>query len=594
MEPLLDTENETLLLKSFTRAAIRENQILLFRLRKDPTASTGYRLEHRLSFEEPYYAISHSWTDRTGSGDSIIVTDLAPWSICLSPAKRGFLDWLFCAQDIKPGESDIRWTSWYWMDLLCIDQAREDEELFSKQLQQIPQVFGNAAACLAILASWPCANAMAMPEPASTTDAVDDASTVEYDALAEWSNRHLADCSCLPLIDAWLTRVWTRQELLYSRKIIVITANLWLSPHHKSSSDIWVQKPQFYIPPAVTQGLDELSSCLITWATKNRRPIRFYAPAVIARIVRALIRGQPIEETIISEDVSNVLPKSSFAEWFAFNWSMLLNGSIRYTSHRRDAIISQMLFIPGYQVPRNPWSKPLEAIAVDAASQFRRLLHAYQLVATIIGLDPSKATSPIGKPIITESFNEKGGLADILHAVGSPLVLPKRFHDQERDCSNSSELMVYRPNSSPRYRVLDEIDIIGRPLETARHILGLATLWAKAADCRTSWNVRDCFEEIETLTSCCLSDHCSPKNLLQLARALKHCLGRMTNSVCFTVMTIPRRTSPQYSRPYNDEEVDDLKIPRAFLVMVRYKDANIASHASILFGDLNMGEEGEI
>lgn len=59
-------------------------------------------------------------------------------------------------------------------------------------------------------------------------------------------------------------------------------------------------------------------------------------------------------------------------------------------------------------------------------------------------------------------------------------------------------------------------------------------------------------------------------------------------------MTIPRRTSPQYSRPYNDEEVDDLKIPRAFLVMVRYKDANIASHASILFGDLNMGEEGEI
>jgi len=60
MEPLLDTENETLSLKSFTRAAIRENQILLFRLRKDLTASTGYRLEHRLSFEEPYYAISHS------------------------------------------------------------------------------------------------------------------------------------------------------------------------------------------------------------------------------------------------------------------------------------------------------------------------------------------------------------------------------------------------------------------------------------------------------------------------------------------------------------------------------------------------------
>ena len=238
MDPLPDAEKERLSFKKLPRAAINANQILLFRLRKDLDASTRYRLEYRLFFEEPYFAISHSWTDRTGSGDSIIVADLAPWPLCLSPAKLGFLDWLFSAQDNGPGELDLRWASWYWMDLFCVDQAREDEQLFSKQLQQIPQVFGEAAACLAILASWPCEKAMSMPEPASSTNQTDETYAEEYDALAARLKQHVVECSCVPLLDAWLTRVWTRQELLYSKRIILITANIWLSPHHQKPLDI--------------------------------------------------------------------------------------------------------------------------------------------------------------------------------------------------------------------------------------------------------------------------------------------------------------------------------------------------------------------
>ena len=227
-------------------------------------------------------------------------------------------------------------------------------------------------------------------------------------------------------------------------------------------------------------------------------------------------------------------------------------------------------------------------------SQFGRLLRAYQLVATMMALDSSKDVSLIGKPIITESFNDKGGVADILHAAGSPVILPKKFNDKERDCADGSGLMVYRPDSSPRYTVLDEINITGRPLETARHILSLESLWAKAEDCRTSWNVRDCFEEIKILLPHCESEDRTPESLLQPRRALVHCLCRMTNHFYFKVMTIPRWTSSQYSRPYDDDEVDDLEIPRAFLVMVRYHGDSTAPHTNILFGDLDIGQEGEI
>ena len=592
MESLPDTGNDAFTFKNLPRAAVSENQILLFRLRKNPETSTGYSLEYRLSFGEPYYAISHSWTDRTGSGDSIVVPDLAPWPLTLSPAKLGFLDWLYWVQDQEATLTEMQTyqISWFWMDLFCIDQAREDEELFSKQLQQIPQVFGDATACLAILASWPCEEAMAMPEPASTDSAHDASSDVDYDAVKDWLDEHLKRCSCPPLIDAWLTRVWTRQELLYSKSLVVLTANVWLSAQDKLSKDIWVQKPRYYTPPIVSQALNELSSCLITWATKNRQSANLFTSANIANMTRAMIRGQPIGDSFVPTD----LPKASFAEWFSLNWTMILNGSIRYTTHRRDAIISQMLLVPGYQVPQRPWSMSIEAIAGDAASQFRKLLRSHQLVATIIDLDTSKAASLMGRPTIEESFNERGGLTNILHAAGTPLTIPKRFVDPERIDENGSELMVYRPSSHPMYLVLDEIDVACRTLQAAHHILGLATLWAKAADCRISWNVRACLKEIKTLLLSCESDTRSPENLLELRRALKHCLGCMTGSICFQVVTIPRQTAPWASKFYSAGEVDEVEIPRAFLATVRYEGATLGPHSILLWGNLNLGQEGEI
>src|ERR1700744_1321928 len=112
--------------RDFIRFALSNDHTLVFRLLEAKETTTGYKLDYKISIAEPYLAISHAWTDRTGPGDAIVVSDLAPWPITMSPAKRQLLDWLY---EIQTMGGD--WTSWFWLDLFCIDQTKEDEGLFS-------------------------------------------------------------------------------------------------------------------------------------------------------------------------------------------------------------------------------------------------------------------------------------------------------------------------------------------------------------------------------------------------------------------------------------------------------------------------------
>ena len=583
-------ELERLAFKSLPRAALDAGQILLVQLRRDKTAETGYRLAYRLSFSEPYFAISHSWADRTGNGSSIVIHDLAPWPLCLSPAKLAFLDWLFSIQESAITNPDLGWTSWYWLDLFCIDQTKGDEHLFSRQLKQIPQVFSDAVGCLALLASWPCDVATAMPQ--SDAEGPDE-EVADYDAVDEWLKSHTKVCFCVPFVDAWLTRVWTRQELLYSKRLRLVTANIWLSRAGNISTDCWKDKPQFYVPPLASEGLKEFSSCLIVWATMYRLPVSHYKPAILASMARALIRGDIVDETIVQDQASEHLRQTTLSEWFAFNWSMLLNGSIRFTSHARDAIISQMLHLRGYQVPPSPRSMSLEALAADANSQFRGLLQQYQLVATLMLLDSDKGKRRIGSPVVAVSI-ENGGLSDILHSVGSPAVLPRHLEVATVEESIDPGLMAYQLECDPRYLVLNEIDIEGRLMQAAHHFIGLQQVWAEAADCRTSWNVRDCLEEIKILVTDFEERIYQPSDILNLKRAVKHCLGRMTYNHAFNITTILSRKSTQYSRPYSAAEVDPMEFPSTFVVRISYQNNAIAPHMNVLFGDLAVGQEGSI
>jgi hypothetical protein len=564
--------------RGYIRLALKARQTLVFRLLKDDKTSTGYKLNFRLSFSEPYLAISHAWTDRSGPGDAITVSDLAPWPITMSPAKRHLLDWLY---KIQSAGGD--WASWFWLDLFCIDQTRQDELLFSQQLQQIPEVFGNARSCLALLASWPCESAQLVPE--FPDGYAEDA---KYNGASEWLNKHTATCSCPAILDAWLTRVWARQEVLYSKNLMIVTANVWLADAPVEHRDIWTATPVFYTSPSPTNGLRELASCLISWCTRYGFKTDRFSSSVIADVVRLLLRGDVVNCTLFDpgDTPSPQNVSVSFQpDWFAFNWDIILNGSIRFTSHVRDAILSQMLLLPGYQVPETPWSLPLQALMVDSCKQYKQLLGRYQLVPMVFDTRATQQGQRLLAPMLSPSL-ECAPLCDLLLSVGSPCTFPRGIVDDTHSGIPEASLVAYEIEDGPIYRVVQILDIGQDPYKAAEFFGTMKPLWSEAAHCRTSWNMRDCLDEIAG-EAC--SDIADPQ-LLKMA--LKHCIGRLIHTTAFSRVTDDPQPSPE--KPYSSAEIDELVLPPLRAVEISHRNAAIPPYTNLLFGELEMGEEGAI
>jgi hypothetical protein len=564
--------------RNFIRFALKNRQTLVFKLLKDENTSTGYKLDYRLSFSEPYLAISHAWTDRTGPGDAITVSDLAPWPITMSPSKRHLLDWLFKIQGTG-GD----WTSWFWLDLFCIDQTKQDELLFSQQLQQIPEVFGNARSCLALLASWPCESAKLIPELLEN-----DTEDAKYDFANDWLREHTAECSCPALMDAWLTRVWARQEVLYSKRLMLVTANVWLADASIDLKNIWTAKPASYISPRSMDGVRELASCLITWCTRYGFSRDLFSSSVIADVVRLLVRGDIVNCPLLDLEDSSSSENFSIRfrpEWFAFNWDIILNGSIRFTSHVRDAILSQMLLVPGYQVPETPWSLPLQDLMADSCKQYRQLLGRYQLVPMLFDARTAQRRASYLAPIISRSL-ECASLCDILLSVGSPCTFPRGMVDDTHAEIPEASFVGYKIDDDPSYRVLQILDIEQDPNQAAEFFATMKPLWSEAARCRTSWNICECLDEIAGEANSDIKD----PHILKMA--LKHCVGRMIHTTAFDRVNI--NSQHITGKPYSSAEIDELTLPPLRAVEISHRNSTIPPYTNLLFGELELGEEGVI
>ena len=562
--------------RGFIRYALDNSQTLVFRLLKNENTSTGYQLDYRLSFAEPYLAISHAWTDRSGPGNAFTVSDLAPWPISMSPAKRGLLDWLFQVQD-----AGDQWTSWYWLDLFCIDQTKQDESLFSRQLQQIPQVFYNAKSCLALLASWPCDSAQIFPEIPDS-----DREDGRYDFVNDWLKEHTLQCSCPALMDAWLTRVWTRQELLYSRSLMLVTANIWLEHTRTDPTDTWTSQPTSFEAPRATGGTRELASCLVAWCTRYGLSTDFYSSSILADILRLLIRGEVVECFLSDASFENVDVKPS-SEWFAFNWSMILNSSPRFTSSIRDVILSQMLLLPGYKVPEAPWSISLQSLIVDSYKQYRRLLGRHQLVPMLFNKCVDQQGSVNLAPTLSPSL-EKASLYGFLQSIGSPCTYPRGvYNDDSCEEIARASIVGYEIEDKPRFRVLQVIDLEGSPTQAAEFFATMESLWSQAADCTATWNMRECLSEIHRETR---SNDKTPEGLKM---ALKHYVGRLIRTTAFQREHINSKTDP--SNSYSRAEIDSLALPPLAAVEILHRNTpDMPAYTNLLFGDLALGEEGPI
>jgi hypothetical protein len=568
--------------RGYIRYALRSQKILVFSLIKDKTTRTGFRLNYRLACEEPYLAISHSWTDRTGHGNSITLHDLAPWPITLSPAKIHLLDWLYGIQ--SQGQP---WTSWYWMDLFCIDQTRDDEHVFSQQLEQIPSIFFRAKSCLALLASWPCQEAIQYWKGVQLiTETKEDE---HWDSVVNWLYGHARQCSCSPTLDAWLTRVWTRQEVLYSKDLTMVPATVWLGGSSEASNPQWRDKPNFYIAPPGDGGVRELASTLVTWQAKYEDSHTSMSASRIAKAIRLLLCGETVRFSLPAEVIGASSQHEPSIRWHAFNWAMIVDGSTRCTSHTRDAILSQMLLLPGYRVPPEPWSMPLQELIADSCFQYRQLLRQWQIVPMITGTETQHGGRNILSIKAPYSF-EGAALCEILLSVGSPCVLPASFYalSPQQNHFTQSLLTAYRNADTYQYRVISFLNLESHPLELAEFALSLQQVWSDAESCRTAWNIRACLKDIKVHSTKSLD----ASGNHSLKRALRHFIGRLIHTSPFMLSDLNRRSDSKIQ--YSDSELHRIEVPNLLGLELTHNAPELPNHTTLAFGNLLPGEQGTV
>ncbi|KAI9733642.1 MAG: hypothetical protein M1834_003244 [Cirrosporium novae-zelandiae] len=182
--------------------------IYLVRIRERPDNTLYIERKVCKITAETYTAISHVWGEPS-TIQSVLIDNIGP--VQLSPAKKDILSIL--------RRAEICGTSWFWMDLFCINQNPNPPISISDQLMAIPAIYKSSQTVKILVESPVC---MAWAEKASriADKGVDDIKIFNEEEL-----RHSRKCPNLILMDPWFERLWTRQEGLYAMKLQVVILN---------------------------------------------------------------------------------------------------------------------------------------------------------------------------------------------------------------------------------------------------------------------------------------------------------------------------------------------------------------------------------
>lgn len=569
-----------------TKKAYEDHLYPCFRVKSDNLKSLAYRVEYCWLPSNLYLAISHSWEDRTGPGDTITVDDLAPWTLTMSPAKAQILKWLNQLQHQTALEGG---SAWFWLDLLCIDQSEEDEPFSAMQIQTIPEIFGQANGSLALLVSHPCVLASKFAEESENTGSRSNDSEKGWQDLERWANAHHSYCKCSPFIDAWMTRVWTRQELLYSKSIAFYPVMQWLVDGESFvDADVWQRMPSAYYDITPRAGVREFASCLYTWATKNNKML---SSTEIATIARTLLRG----ETAVIQ-VSDLRPSPRTAvrieDWFALNWNIIQNGSIRRTTYAVDAILSQMLLLPGYITPEFPRTTSLQDISRDASLQFRRLVQSHQLIPRSLALWDSS-----GEQLLLNMWHAptQPMMSDILERIGSPCQILRSTAGGNQNIlpvSNSpSPILACQTAGNPIYRIEQELDVFKEPYEAVDFFVRLEKFWTKLKGHATEHRVRIRLREISDIYG---------QNLSSASSWSPEILSRALQEVVWCILDPPDPTVDQVQGNSRGVVSVGGKLLPLRAARVTYSDPDEnksrspSEHVALIFGNLPRHSTGPV
>ena len=208
-----------------------------------------------------YYMVSHVW----GNIKAFVSLPGVPWRVPISDSAKLEAVLEFC----KRGH-----IKWLWFDILCLDQADEIKEIDEEKGAEVfamSSYYHRAAACLVVPENFSTFSTTYKQLMELLADIIDTDSSVQDNATRVWESIGLVDAI---MADQWFWRIWTFQELMMAKKLILLDGQeleisrlrLVLDWYHKILRNGTLSKPDGGKEYDFVHPLDE------TVITKNWRP----------------------------------------------------------------------------------------------------------------------------------------------------------------------------------------------------------------------------------------------------------------------------------------------------------------------------------
>lgn len=284
-----------------------------------------------------------------------------------------------------------------WIDQLCIPQEDEDET--RNALASVPSIY-RSFDVVALMPGHPCKCIDEFLEKTNAMPAVDTLSPSNLSAVGStlapaW--QVMADCLNAACDATWFTRIWTRQELLYSREIRVVWTSDKQIPcvrfdasHPENTTNIHDLAPfaaglreslidQGYSEKAVLFHIYQRSSRLdhtayndLQYYTQNETRKTYRDEQLLRRFLKgenfssALPYSQ--HDTMVLHDST---PNNDTMKAFLGGLGRLSRTSPRVATKAHDYVLSIWIDCPGYTIPREYKEKGIPALVKDGLNQLQ-------------------------------------------------------------------------------------------------------------------------------------------------------------------------------------------------------------------------------
>jgi hypothetical protein len=263
-----------------------------------------------------------------------------------------------------------------WIDQLCIPQ---ETEAIRAALAKTPAVYRN----LEVIALMPGSTCECIGKMKKILQAFNEGKRAEsLQKVTDDVKRELADCLNSAGLNAWFSRLWPRQEFMYSRRIHIRRTSNIINRCVKckdDADDLGVyanllfkkKKEKGYSPDDAFYAVKSANSFFLgTAATDVREYLPLESEDKVAVAFAQFLLGEVIENKQPLYDQEDIQGR---LEAFLSQLGRLSRLS-RKATNLWDYVISVWVDCPGYEVPPDPKAMSIQELLEDAITQLERKL----------------------------------------------------------------------------------------------------------------------------------------------------------------------------------------------------------------------------